>query len=64
MTEKISLYAYCRVSTRMHINGGNLENQRRSITDLSRIMAKNMKLLGGSRIKAYPPLKPDPHTIE
>ncbi|MBD3214647.1 MAG: hypothetical protein GF311_18700, partial [Candidatus Lokiarchaeota archaeon] len=31
MTEKLRLYAYCRVSTRAQVEGGNLENQRRSI---------------------------------
>ncbi|MHA1150389.1 MAG: recombinase family protein [Promethearchaeota archaeon] len=32
MVEKLKLYAYCRVSTRMQVEGGNLENQRRNIT--------------------------------
>lgn len=32
MTERIRLYAYSRVSTPMQVVGGNLENQRRSIS--------------------------------
>jgi len=29
--ERLRLFAYCRVSTRMQVEGGNMENQRRSI---------------------------------
>jgi len=30
-SERLQLFAYTRVSTRMQVEGGNLENQRRSI---------------------------------